>query len=980
MIAPKRLIEVDLPIARISREARKEKTIRHGHISTLHIWWARRPLAACRAITLAALWPDPGDPACPEAFKDAVRTEMRSWRDRHGGAQRDWSDPVSLRSALLDFIGEFSAWDNSSDPEAIGVSRRLVSVAHEALGGIGAKPLVFDSFAGGGAIPLEALRVGADAFASDLNPVAVLLEKVVLEMIPRHGARLAEALDAASKTVGQRLDETLRRYYPDDPDGSRPLAYVWARTVLSNEPTADPPVEIPMLGTLVLSERAGSLAALRWVRAEDGRVQTRLATKIYQNGRSIVVRMPILEVFAPASLADVEAPPVSRGSVTCPVTGHAMSAEVVKAQFQGRRGGADDARMVAVVTTRTGRSGRSYREPTERDLDLVREASEELAELRQRTRAGHALVPDEELPYLRSIFNVQLLDIKRWGDLFSARQALTLATLVRLCRDLALPDDGMGRATRTLLALAIDRCADKFASIVRWVPGGEYAANVFVRQALGIVWDFAEVSPLSDVGWAGATEWIRKVVEENARLELDSGQAVLASATKHPLPDDSADVFFTDPPYYDAVPYADLSDFFYVWLKRAIGDLYPDLFGGELAPKNGEIVQLAERNKKYAYKTREYFQALMGEAMTEGRRVLRPGGVGVVVFAHKTTVGWETLLQSMVDAGWTVTASWPIDTEMVNRLRAKNSAALASSIHLVVRPRETRDGALDRTSLGDWRDVLAELPVRIGEWMPRLAREGVVGADAIFACLGPALEVFSRYSRVEKASGDVVSLREYLEHVWAAVAREALSLVFVETGATGLEEDARLTAMWLWTLRPSARMDEPTEIDADDEPAVAQRGGFALEYDAARKIAQGLGASLEALPTLVEIKGETARLLGIRERSRHLADAPAAGAAPSLQRSEQLKLFGSVAQAGVPAGLEIGEVRAGKTILDRLHQAMILFGSGRSDALARFLAEGPGSEAPFWSLAQSLSALYPSGTDEKRWVDGVLARKKSFGY
>jgi putative DNA methylase len=303
--------------------------------------------------------------------------------------------------------------------------------------------------------------------------------------------------------------------------------------------------------------------------------------------------------------------------------------------------------------------------------------------------------------------------------------------------------------------------------------------------------------------------------------------------------------------------------------------------------------------------------------------------------------------------------------------------------------------------IGDWRDVLAELPKRIHEWMPRLAEEGVVGADAIFACLGPALEIFSRYSRVEKASGEQVSLREYLEQVWAAVSTEALSMIFRDADAADLEPDARLTAMWLWTLttgngKQAAAGDEEADEDAEDEeaggnlPAGRQgkkaAGGYVLEYDAARKIAQGLGAHLEKMADVVEIQGETARLLGVAERTRALfgkdqADAPAGR---RKKKDKQLKL-------GFMAELEEAEAdgdwgdksvsKIGETALDRLHQAMILFAAGRSEAMRRFLVdEGAGRDQRFWRLAQALSALYPAASEEKRWVDGVLARKKSLGF
>jgi putative DNA methylase len=352
---------------------------------------------------------------------------------------------------------------------------------------------------------------------------------------------------------------------------------------------------------------------------------------------------------------------------------------------------------------------------------------------------------------------------------------------------------------------------------------------------------------------------------------------------------------------------------------------------------------------------------------------------------------------------------------MDTRVAAQGQSRLASSVHLVCRPRASKE-------VGDWRDVLSELPKRMHEWMPRLASEGVVGADAIFACLGPALDIFSRYSRVEKSNSDVVPLGDvkddqgqvvtegYLSHIWAAVAKEALSTIFRDADASGLDPDARLTAMWLWTLgasKPAANGNGTGATDDADQPAdepdeaegshgrPAKLRGFALEYDAARKIAQGLGVHLEKLPRLVEIKGDTARLLPVAERTRALfgkddgkpPTAKGKGAARGKQ-PVQRDLFHEVSgltqsglfEDGRPAPGGDAAFAAGATVLDRVHQAMILFGAGRGEALKRFLVEdGIGKDDRFWKLAQSLSALYPGGTDEKRWVDGVLARKKGLG-
>jgi len=387
-------------------------------------------------------------------------------------------------------------------------------------------------------------------------------------------------------------------------------------------------------------------------------------------------------------------------------------------------------------------------------------------------------------------------------------------------------------------------------------------------------------------------------------------------------------------------------------------------------------------------------------ACMESRRVCEPQGLGVFVFANKETPAWDAMLAALTQAGWVVTASWPIDTESGTRLRAKNSATLASSVHLVCRPRENPDGSLRQTDIGEWRDLLQELPLRIHTWLPRLAGEGVVGADAIFACLGPALEIFSRYSRVERADGTPVPLREYLEQVWAAVAKEALSLLFKDVDASGLEPDARLTAMWLWTLRTEVDdrqeqgVQEVEEEDEEDEKAGKSpvKGGFVLEFDAARKIAQGLGANLEELKSVVEVKGQTARLLPVGERAVYLLGKPSLGigSAPVkesrkaktgfLPGMEDIKKGKSRTSHGTEEDDELGTYGTGTTTLDRIHQSMLLFARGRSDALKRLLVDdGIGKDARFWKLAQSLSALYPPGTDEKRWVDGVLARKKGLG-
>ncbi|HPD57790.1 MAG TPA: DUF1156 domain-containing protein [Smithellaceae bacterium] len=1013
---PKRLIEVDLPIKRISEHARNEKDSRCGHIPRLHIYPAARPLAACRAVLCASLWLDPVDELCPDAFRIGAQNLMLEWAKKHTNLltspdslnrfmqiQKDpkkLKNNIFLRQTLLDFISDFANWDNSRTKEYIETSQSLTKIAHISLGGVrGSKPVIVDPFAGGGAIPLEGLRIGADVFASDSNPLSVLINKVILQYAPIYGERLNQSILNWGQEVNKEAKKDLGKYYPIESTGQIPIAYLWARTVLSEAPdTNKEPIEVPLIRSMWLS-RKGTLVALRWKRTKNDVVQTESLDVEYSNGKKLRVRRPILEIFQPKSPSEVGKGTVARNSVTCPVTGFTTPAKSVQAQLMKRQGGGLDARLYCVVSVIQGQDGRHYSIPSNLQIDAYKKALIDFRHSKQRHEDGYSLFPNEYLPAMSGVFNAPLYGHNTWGSLFNARQILALSTYVRIARKTILTemadDSEYGIALAAVLGLVIDRLADLNATLCVWQLSTPNTAHVFGRWALPMIMDYGEVNPLAGAGGSpqSAVWRIGAALKDIAMAIKQQGEVSLCSADTHLLPDDSADAFITDPPYYNAVPYADISDFFYVWLRRTIGKLFPDLFNGELSPKDVEICEMAGWDpERYKHKDKVFFEQKMTESFCRAREYLKPTGIGVVVFAHKSTSGWEALIQALIDANLIIVASWPIDTEMASRLRAKNSATLASSIHLVCRPRENPDGSVSTDDVGDWRDVLAELPKRIHDWMPRLADEGVVGADAIFACLGPALEIFSRYSRVEKASGEKVTLKEYLEQVWAVVAKEALNMIFEGADTSNFEEDARLTAMWLWTLSTGvangdgAVADDEEEENDGEKTSKAKLSGYTLEYDAARKIAQGLGANLEHLQNLVEVKGDKARLLPVSERTKALfgKDESESPVSNRKKKSSQLELGfmeevekaeqeGSWGQKNVP--------HLGNTTLDRIHQSMILFAANRSEALKRFLVEeGVGRDQKFWKLAQALSALYPSISDEKRWVDGVLARKKGLGF
>ena len=566
----KRLAEVDFPIAEVSREAAREKSIRKGHPSTLHLWWARRPLASSRAILLALMLPDPCDPNCPGEFKSQARQSLLQMNMRPSAWDSIIQTDQGLREILLKFIADFSDWDLATRAEHVKTSRELVRSAHPE-----GSPLVVDPFAGGGSIPLEALRLGCDTFASDLNPVACLILKVLLEDIPRHGANLARELRQAGADIKAQAEAELADLYPRDPDGSTPIAYLWARTVQCEAPNCG--AEIPLMRSMWLCRKPRRKWALR-------------SEVVQEQGSRPKVDF---EIFQPATERELENGTVSRARATCLCCRAVLPPERVRAQLADQKGGSDTqfdedgnriggARMTAVVTLRPARpgrrqQGRQYRLPTEDDYRAVFLAQTRVgkisAEWERNGKEKPQPVPDELLPAIGTLgFRVQRYGMLQWGDLFTARQKASLLELRKLTAS--------RETNKEALALALTRASNAGSSLCRWHTSGEKHEGVFSRQALPIVWDFSEGNPFSEAtgNYGGAVNWIADVVE--AWPESKLGQVLQADAADHPLPDQSASAWFTDPPYYDAVPYADLSDFFLVWLKRTLPNdpLWEELF------------------------------------------------------------------------------------------------------------------------------------------------------------------------------------------------------------------------------------------------------------------------------------------------------------------------------------------------------------------------------------------------------------------
>jgi putative DNA methylase len=450
---PNRLIEVDLPIKRISAHARRENSVRHGNISTMHTWWARRPLAACRAVICAALWPDPADSQCPESFIQIVREHMLAWtphdrqkllgeqsRKRFEKARKNpevFDDVGELRGALLDFIADFANWDNSSVREYLETSHKLTHAAHEALGGApGTRPLVVDPFAGGGSIPIEALRAGADVFASDLNPIPVLLNKVLLEYIPKYSDYLVEEVQKWGRWISHEAEKELAEYYPKDDDGATPIAYLWARTIQCEGPGCG--AVIPLMNQRIISRRRG------------------VGVEFSASERTVEVN-----VVTGVSLKNFEIGTVRNGKVTCPVCGFTMHADRYRQRAKQHELG--EMQYCTILSHPDG--SRKYRSATSRDREIFRKAQTVLKNVVAQTSPGAIeAIPNERLSDTEPRrLNIRYYGFDEWGQLFNDRQKLCWVTFSHLLSkmfskiELERGDKGLARAVSTIFGLILRR-------------------------------------------------------------------------------------------------------------------------------------------------------------------------------------------------------------------------------------------------------------------------------------------------------------------------------------------------------------------------------------------------------------------------------------------------------------------------------------------------------------------------------------------
>ena len=991
----KKLIEVALPIKEISAESVRDKSIRHGHISTLHLWWARRPLPVCRAIVFASLVPDPLDPLCPQAFRDAVELILGPGKNCTLSIDiympykdipyTSIVDPMedNLRNRLMMFIGKFSdkcqqnmlagkstppkeqlsdgsliKWENKNNKKILRMARELIYVAYHAerepelgyeslhrqfhasfdaiaeaedvLYGVvdrhletpevakleknlqnaiahfqNEMPSVFDPFAGGGAIPLEAARLGCRSYGNDINPVAHIIERGSAEFPQKYGKpivyseaefkakygekglkmaqesgrnivqdtktgayhipnRLSWDVEYYAKELLEMTEKEVGYLYPADESGNKPIAYYWARTAKCSNPSCG--AEVPLLKQFYLANTSRK--------------------KVYLNP---IINGTDIQFEIKEGKYDEKMMPGwnNRGNLTCPCCGSVTKVNEIKNQSKN---GFLKERLLAIISE--SNQGKVYSLPSEKFCE------------RMKTDIGEVNKSHEIMPvHYDQAFPVCTWGYYYWTDMFSDRQLRFLDILIEKFNSLKNTIEGYHTALLSFLAIWIDRISVVNTSMGRWDVSRENNQHPFGRQAISMIFDFPESNPfcLSSGSAMNQLEWVLRYLDSESSLEIPAVFYHASSGEKSQFAPKSLDASVTDPPYYDAIGYADCSDFFYVWLKKTLGDIYPIDFSTPQTPKAEECTAIKHQHgtvekakKHFENKLTEIFDAI--EYQTSD--------IVSIMFAHQSTEAWTTLCNSILGARMNITGSWPMDTEMANRNVELSGAALESSVTVACRPSERR-------GFGEYKEVKRDIEAKVKEEVESLYELGFRGADLLTACFGQAVSEFGRYKIVEKADGSEVSVGELLE-----MARNAAFDALL-AGVQG-DDYTKFYVGWL-----------------------QMNGAGETDYDDATKFTR-VGVNVD----INDIKHK--HLLILEGKKMHIAMA-----------DEHLNY--------APDG-----TRPNDSLIDQAHRAILLWREGNRQSILKFVANiAPESSSPLWRLLATLKELLPA-CDDLKDVQGLL--------
>ena len=779
----KKLIEVALPLEAINRESAREKSIRHGHPSTLHLWWSRKPLATARAVLFASLVDD------PSAHPDKFPTEEEQEKER----QR-----------LFGIIEELVKWENTNNEEVLNKAKE--EILKSTGGNI---PPFYDPFCGGGSIPLEAQRLGLEAYAGDLNPVAVLITKALIEIPPKfanmppvnpdvrnnldfkNGWKGASGLAEDVRYYGKLMrDEAFKRIghlypkvkLPKEYGGGEAtvIAWIWCRTVKCPNPACG--AEMPLTSKFWLSSKRGTKA---WIEP--------------------VVNKNEIEFIVKTGNGTAKDGTENRSGAKCICCGTPVSFDYIRSEGKAGRLGK---RMMGIVAE--GERGRYYLPPNQEHEKISNINNNQLD------------YPDADLPYNPRDFKTPNYGLTKFSDLFTNRQLTALTTFSDIVSEVklkvykdaisaGLPDDELGineggkgakaysEAIATYLAFLIDQLTNHQSTISSWNSTNSSMRGVFARQAIPMVWDFAESNPFCSSSGSYNSLFERMLKGFSAIPASNEGHVTQMDAAALSIEDQDKYLISTDPPYYDNIGYADLSDYFYIWLRRSLGNIYPDVLSTVLVPKAQELVATPYRFEGDREKAKEFFERGLYKAFNNIKEIAKKELPVTIYYAFKqseiesndeeddinvSSTGWETMLEGLIKSGFEIVGTWPIRTEKEGRSVGIGTNALASSIVIVCRVKKDSLNMITR------REYLNILRKELPSALKKLQQGNIAPVDLAQAAIGPGMSVFSRYSKVLEADGTPMTVRTALQ-----IINQELD-AYLTTLEGEMDTDSRFCVAW----------------------------------------------------------------------------------------------------------------------------------------------------------------------------------------
>lgn len=1020
-----RLIEVAFPLKQASLTSVHEKNVRHGHISTLHIWPARRPLAASRAALLCTLLPDPGDAQKRQELLDliggTVVKKLVTSEDEEGNTVSEEKETVE---------GGVLVWGNENAP-AMDDLRAAIKKFYG-----GNAPKVLDPFAGGGAIPLEAMRLGCEVTSADLNPVAWFIQKCTLDYPQRFAGKkwplpdfvrewpdfvedyiagkikkrkgekkphftdpkqiqllaLADAdlawhVRAWGRWVLERARQDLAMRYPMV-NGEPTVAYLWARTARDPQTTG----RIPLLKSFWLCKKKGKRTALLPMPKADGSgVNFRLLREAdLAAPERIIQETPFLkqcEVTAETFENFLNLGTMNRAGVWSPCSGRpgVISLTMEDLRRQGQQGLLGLHFIAVVVDSPVGKGSKTvkmYRLPTDAEINASIVEDEDLQAVFHGLPFG---IPDEPLPPIGTLgFRIPLYGFKKWREVFIPRQVLSLGIFAKHTREVANQlkdyDPQLAEAICAFLAVNLDRLANRASTLCVWSTDANKIEQTFARFAMPMKWDFCESIPTSEVsgGYYGQLEFVAKYIEHGLAAACEYPPKVKLESALKKAGNQDLDAIVTDPPYYDAIPYSDLMDFFYIWLRRTLFGIAPEMdaaFAEPLSPKwkheenDGELIDDSSRFGGNKATSKRSYEDGMTKAFKAGFDKLKQGGRLVIVFANKEVDAWETLVGALIRSGAVVTASWPIQTEKMGGLRNLNRASLSSSIWIVCRNRSSdvpsgwEDPVLERMKqiLFGKRDELGGINI-----LQYYFDLGIRGPDFIWAALGPALQAYSEHPFVKKTGGGMMTVREFLDEV------RKLVLQFSLGELPGFRE----------LQRETQGRGETVALDPVTQYYLLHRAYFGLEAAPAGACilyANACGKNeteLKVVWNILEQGGKS----GAGKKGRPRKDEEEGDAEEPAEESSGSE-YRLLDWSERVENDSLGESRGGlpSPLVDKLHRLMALFQRNQAgEVQSLYESWGLASERAFPPLLQAIRelALQDGNDTERRLVEALATQLK----